>query len=145
MYPKSKRKLHNLSRFCLDRMQNSGRKYFTTKKFFENFKIRVDKANRLWYSVLATRLDKPNRLVRLRCTRKAEATARASVKNQVCVVLAAQTPIPPFHSLFSSEVQLSLLCISMRGIRCDWYRTVCKKNKNGTCSLTTCVPRFLFL
>ena len=38
-----------------------------------------------------------------------------------------------------------MLCISMRGIRCDWYRTVCEENKNGTCSLTTCVPRFLFL
>ena len=46
------------------------------KKVFENFEIGVDKTNRLWYSVLATRLDKPNRFVELRCTRKAEAAAR---------------------------------------------------------------------
>ena len=76
-----------------------GQRILYCKKVFENFEIGVDKTNRLWYSVLATRLDKPNRLVRLRCTRKAEATARASVKNQVCVVLAAQTPIPPFHAI----------------------------------------------
>ena len=49
----------------------------------KNRKIRVDKANRLWYSVLATRLGKSNRYVGLRCTRKADASAKASVKNRI--------------------------------------------------------------
>ena len=146
MYPKSNRKLHNLSRFCLEKVQNFGGEYFTAKKVFEIFKTRVDKTNWLWYSVLATKLDKPNRFAGLRCTRKADAPAKASVKNRIYAVPPYRvSPISPFHSLFSSEMQLRLLCISMRGIRCDWYRTVCEENKNGTCSLTTCVPRFLFL
>ena len=122
------------------------RRILYCKKVFEIFKIRVDKTNWLWYSVLATRLDEPNLFAGLRCTRKADAPAKASVKNRIYAVPPYRvSPIPPFHSLFSSEMQLRLLCISMRGIRCDWYRTVCEENKNGTCSLTTCVPRFLFL
>ena len=60
------------------------------KKVFENFEIGVDKTNRLWYSVLATRLDEPNRFAELRCTRKAEAAARAAVKNRICHGRAAE-------------------------------------------------------
>ena len=135
------------------------------QKVFENLQIRVDKTNRLWYSVLATELDKSNRLAGLRCTRKAGASARASAKPKFVAAgplhLAYARPLcglkAPLglsllrkrqflHSIlfFSSEVQLSLLCISMRGAGCVWYRTLCKKNKNGTYSLTTCTPRFLF-
>ena len=51
------------------------------------------------------------------------------------------------HSIlfFKRKRQQGLLCSFRRGIRCDWYRTQCERNKNGTCSLTTCAPRFLFL
>ena len=52
--------MHSLSRLCLYRVHESGRKNFTAKKVPENFQIRVDKTNYVWYSVLATRLDKPN-------------------------------------------------------------------------------------
>ena len=50
------------------------------------------------------------------------------------------------HSIlfFKRKLQHGLLCGLRRGIRCDWYRIACKENKNGTCSLTTCTPRFLF-
>ena len=147
------------------------------KKVSENFQIRVDKTNYVWYSVLATRLDEPNRLKR--CTRTAEASARASAQNgslpwQSCgaisdVRFVVARPLhlayarPPcglkaslglsllrkrqfLHSIlfFKRKLQHGLLCGLRRGIRCDWYRIACKENKNGTCSLTTCTPRFLF-
>ena len=44
---------------------NRAEKNFTAKKVPENFQIRVDKTNCVWYSVLATRLDKANRLKRV--------------------------------------------------------------------------------
>ena len=57
--------MHSLSRLCLYRVHESGRKKLYCKKVPENFQIRVDKTNCVWYSVLATRLDKPNRLKRV--------------------------------------------------------------------------------
>ena len=42
-----------------------GQKKLYCKKVPENFQIRVDKTNCVWYSVLATRLDEPNRLKRV--------------------------------------------------------------------------------
>ena len=52
--------MHSLSQLCLYRVHESGRKKLYCKKVPENFQIRVDKTNRLWYSVLATRLDESN-------------------------------------------------------------------------------------
>ena len=145
MYPKSNRKLHNLSRFCLEKVQNFGGEYFTAKKVFEIFKTRVDKTNWLWYSVLATKLDEPNRFAGLRCTRKADAPAKASVKNRIYAVPPYRvSSIPPFLSLFYGKRQHGLLCCFRRGTGCVWYHSRRKENKNGTCSLTTCTPRFLF-
>ena len=49
--------MHSLSQLCLYRVHESGRKKLYCKKVPENFQIRVDKTNCVWYSVLATRLD----------------------------------------------------------------------------------------
>ena len=105
--------------------------YFAKK----NAKIRVDKTNRLWYSVLATRLDESNHVAPEKqmplqgLLRKPDppwqSCGAVSGDPQVCrgeatpsclrktalwlksptgAFIAAQTPIPPFHSLFSSEL-----------------------------------------
>ena len=97
--------------------------------------IRVDKTNRLWYSVLATRLDRSNHVAPEKqmllqgLLRKTDppwqSCGAVSGDPQVCrgevtpsclrktalwlksptgAFIAAQTPIPPFHSLFSSEL-----------------------------------------
>ena len=101
----------------------------------KNRKIRVDKTNRLWYSVLATRLDESNHVAPEKqmplqgLLRKPDppwqSCGAVSGDPQVCrgeatpsclrktalwlksptgAFIAAQTPIPPFHSLFSSEL-----------------------------------------
>ena len=98
-------------------------------------KIRVDKTNRLWYSVLATRLGESNHVAPEKrkplqgLLRKPDppwqSCGAVSGDPQVCrgeatpsclrktalwlksptgAFIAAQTPIPPFHSLFSSEL-----------------------------------------
>ena len=136
--------MHSLSRLCLYRVHESGRKNFTAKKVPEKFQIRVDKTNCVWYSVLATRLDKPNRLKRVAPEQQRYLQCFCA-KLKVCVAfIAAQTPIPPFHSLFQKETAAWFALRLPPRIRCDWYRIACKENKNGTCSLTTCTPRFLF-
>ena len=143
----------------------------------KNRKIRVDKTNRLWYSVLATRLDKSNHVAPEKrkplqgLLRKPDppwqSCGAVSGDPQVCrgeatpsclrktalwlksptgAFIAAQTPIPPFHSLFQVSCGFSLLPrLDARHSVCLVPHRVQKKNKNGTCSLTTCVPRFLFL
>lgn len=67
-------------------------------------------------------------------------------KTQVCrgfkTMATSNSSIPILF--FKRKLQHGLLCGLRRGIRCDWYRIACKENKNGTCSLTTCTPRFLF-
>ena len=110
--------------------------YFAKK----NRKIRVDKTNRLWYSVLATRLDKSNHVAPEKrkplqgLLRKPDppwqSCGAVSGDPQVCrgeatpsclrktalwlksptgAFIAAQTPIPPFHSLFQVSCGFSLL------------------------------------
>ena len=111
-----------------------GQKKLYCKKVPENFQIRVDKTNYVWYSVLATRLDKSNHVAPEKrkplqgLLRKPDppwqSCGAVSGDPQVCrgeatpsclrktalwlksptgAFIAAQTPIPPFHSLFSSE------------------------------------------
>ena len=106
----------------------------------KNRKIRVDKTNRLWYSVLATRLDKSNHVAPEKrkplqgLLRKPDppwqSCGAVSGDPQVCrgeatpsclrktalwlksptgAFIAAQTPIPPFHSLFQVSCGFSLL------------------------------------
>ena len=126
--------MHSLSQLCLYRVHESGRKNFTAKKVPENFQIRVDKTNCVWYSVLATRLDESNHVAPEKqmplqgLLRKPDppwqSCGAVSGDPQVCrgeatpsclrkttlwlksltgAFIAAQTPIPPFHSLFQKE------------------------------------------
>lgn len=108
------------------------------KKSWKKTGKRIDKTNRLWYSVLATGLDKANHVA----PEKAEASARSLSAGSGHT---GQNSIPPFLSPF--DVGCSKVCSASKSAAQGAFGTAscAAESKNGTCSLTTCRSRFLLL